>query len=202
MRKLLALLLVFSMASVASASLSISVHDPTGGGTWDPLNPQDSEITIGISDELILDVHISDPDGIPPFGGYAYALVVNTLDADIGGGQVPEMPDPLWDAKLIGPTAGDDTMLPPQGEEGVGGSLFNLGFTAIPAGTVGLDGVMFHCRKPEGDAVINLYKMSSGVPIDPATDLLDSVTIHQTPEPMTMALLGLGGLGLLRRRRS
>jgi hypothetical protein len=31
--------------------------------------------------------------------------------------------------------------------------------------------------------------------------ILDTVTIHQTPEPMTIGLLGLGGLALLRRRR-
>lgn len=201
MRKLLAIMLVLSMASAASASLSISVHDPSGQQPWDPLNPADTEITIGVSDNLILDVYVSDTAGIPPFGGYAYALAANTTGGDISGGVVPEMPDPMWDAKLLGPTAGDDTMLPPAGEEGVGGSIFNLGFTAIPEGTVVLDEVLFHCRAV-GDTVINLYKMSSGVPIDPATDLLDSVTIHQTPEPMTMALLGLGGLGLLRRRRS
>jgi hypothetical protein len=33
------------------------------------------------------------------------------------------------------------------------------------------------------------------------TTLLDTLTIHQIPEPMTLALLGLGGLLLLRRRR-
>jgi opacity protein-like surface antigen len=31
--------------------------------------------------------------------------------------------------------------------------------------------------------------------------ILDSLTIHQIPEPMTIALLGLGGLFLLRRRK-
>ena len=32
--------------------------------------------------------------------------------------------------------------------------------------------------------------------------IMDSVTIEQIPEPMTMSLLGLGGLALLRRRRA
>ncbi len=32
--------------------------------------------------------------------------------------------------------------------------------------------------------------------------VMDSIVIHQIPEPMTMSLLGLGGLALLRRRRA
>ncbi len=43
------------------------------------------------------------------------------------------------------------------------------------------------------DILIELYDQS-GVTV------IDSLVIHQTPEPMTIALLGLGGL-LLRRRR-
>jgi hypothetical protein len=31
--------------------------------------------------------------------------------------------------------------------------------------------------------------------------LLDTLTIHQVPEPTTLALLGLGGLLALRRRK-
>lgn len=194
MRKLLALLLVFSMASVASASLSISVNGLPA--------PPDSEITIDVSEDLILDVYISDPAGIPPFGGYAYLLVSDT-GGTIAGGVIPEdvVANPNWNAVVLGPTEGDDTQLPPQGEEGIGASIFNLGFTPIPAELVVLDQVAFHCER-EGDTVISLYKQSSGVPVDPATDLLDRIVIHQIPEPMTMALLGLGGLGLLRRRRS
>jgi len=202
MRKLLALLLVLGMASAASASLQISVwpSDPGVTPPWDPMNPQDTEIVIGVSETLVLDVHVG-PDGIPPFGGYAYALVANELGGDISGGVVPQLPDPMWDAKVLGPTKGDDTQLPPPGEEGMGGSIFNLGFTNIPEGTVVLDEVLFHCKEV-GDTVINLYKQSSGVEINPDVDLLDRIVIHQTPEPMTLGLLGLGGLGLLRRRRS
>lgn len=44
-----------------------------------------------------------------------------------------------------------------------------------------------------GDVVITMYADDLVTPID-------SITIHQVPEPMTIALLGLGGL-LLRRRR-
>jgi hypothetical protein len=56
-----------------------------------------------------------------------------------------------------------------------------------------LDAKEIHCdRAPSVDVVV-LYDPTTLAP-------LDSVTIHQVPEPATIALLGLGGL-LLRRRR-
>ena len=45
-----------------------------------------------------------------------------------------------------------------------------------------------------GDVVIYLLA-------DDLSTVLDTITIHQIPEPMTIALLGLGGLFLLRRRK-
>ena len=56
---------------------------------------------------------------------------------------------------------------------------------------------MFRCIA-EGDAVIKLYSTPAGAVLT----LQDTVTIHQIPEPMTVALLGLGGLALLRKRGS
>ena len=49
----------------------------------------------------------------------------------------------------------------------------------------------FHCDAP-GDVVITYT--------DSATGLMDTLIIHQIPEPVTMALLGLGGLFLRRRK--
>ena len=43
--------------------------------------------------------------------------------------------------------------------------------------------------------VIELYTTDFGT-----SELVDAVVIHQIPEPATIALLGLGGL-LLRRRK-
>jgi len=54
---------------------------------------------------------------------------------------------------------------------------------------------------------VDLTCISAGVDvfvdlIDPQVGaLIDTLTIHQIPEPITLALLGLGGLLLLRRRR-
>ena len=53
--------------------------------------------------------------------------------------------------------------------------------------------VHFSC-KAQGDATINLLTGDE-------VSIIDSITFHQVPEPMTIALLGIGGL-LLHRRRS
>jgi hypothetical protein len=50
---------------------------------------------------------------------------------------------------------------------------------------------------PYGDAV---YWDGSQIVVDTASTVGAAVTIHQTPEPMTIALLGLGGLFLRRRK--
>ena len=201
MKKLLALVLVLGMASigmasVAGAALQISVHtNPPGQETWDPMNPEDSLIEIMPSDTLMLDVYTA--EDIPAFGGTAWALVVEVAQADISGGVL------VFDSinnKIEGPTGDNPDVIPPAGLEGVWGSIFNMEFVPIAAGTVFVDEILFHCTNL-GDATVSLYKTSSGVQITEA-DLLDRVVIHQIPEPMTMALLGLGGLGLLRRRRA
>lgn len=59
-----------------------------------------------------------------------------------------------------------------------------------PNGRV-LDGLVFHCEAV-GDVTLTLFDADLGV--------LDSQVIHQIPEPLTMVLLGLGGLFLRRRK--
>ena len=56
--------------------------------------------------------------------------------------------------------------------------------------------VTLTCLKgtPGHDATVLLYA-------DDFTTVMQQVTIHQTPEPMTMCLLGLGGLFLRRRSK-
>lgn len=52
--------------------------------------------------------------------------------------------------------------------------------------------VELHCIG-EGDVIVELYDASG-------YEIIDTMIIHQVPEPMTMALLGLGGLFLRRRK--
>jgi len=78
-----------------------------------------------------------------------------------------------------------------------------------------MDGLDLHCLEAT-DVVVELvapYGISkllynaSGVVIGSEKiiqdgTVMDSIIVHQIPEPMTMSLLGLGGLALLRRRRA
>jgi len=79
-----------------------------------------------------------------------------------------------------------------------------------------MQGLMFHCDEPT-DVTISLVAAGQGITrleyndakqvigqttIYAAGTVLDTIIVHQIPEPMTMSLLGLGGLALLRRRRA
>lgn len=79
-----------------------------------------------------------------------------------------------------------------------------------------MQGLLFHCNEPT-DLTISLLAAGAGITrleydanknvigqtviYAPGT-VLDTIMVHQIPEPMTMSLLGLGGLALLRRRRA
>lgn len=57
-------------------------------------------------------------------------------------------------------------------------------------------GIIFH-QDECGDVFLNLYEKVNSAS---AETLADSVLFREIPEPMSMGLLSLGGLGLLRRR--
>lgn len=185
MKKLLILTLVFGMASLANAdptTLQISV-----GG--DP-EPVDSQIWLLPSEEIVLDIWTTDE--IYSEGGLEgfWAIGVDTTYGTLSGG-VSVYPD---EPVTIFPGAA--SYLPP-GEDGLFGGIS----TYLPQGS-GLtgtiyDGIIFHCEAL-GDAVVNLYSLDFSA--TPYYDLIDSVVIHQIPEPMTVLLLGFGGLFLRRRR--
>ena len=176
MKKFVVLMLVFGMASLASATLQISID---GMPTPDPV---DSEITIGPSDELILDIY-TDADIIDADGSIVWVLNAVGPGTISGGAAVYSAPDTA--VNLSGPF--------PLG--GIFGNVtvFEPG-VSIPATSILYDQIIFHCMGPE-DVIINLDLYVGSTKVGTA----DTVTIHQ-PEPMTMALLGLGGLFLRRRK--
>jgi len=186
MKKLLILMLVFGITSVASAALQISVNGDK--------NPVDSQINIKPSDHLVLDIWT---DAAIPLGTY-FAIVVDTTKGSITTNQwtkVPPYNSSDYDLSLYDNAANPEYGFPglPPGENGVWGGILVYA-AAIPAGATLYDNIDFHCVD-YGDAIIHMYET------DFATSwLVDTVVIHQIPEPATMLLLGLGGL-LLRRRK-
>ena len=56
-----------------------------------------------------------------------------------------------------------------------------------------VEGILFTCTGL-GDVVIEILNPDTG------WGVVDTLTVHQIPEPMTLALLGLGGLFLRRRK--
>ena len=185
MKKLLIFTLVLGIGTLATAGLQISVNGV--------LEPVDSEITLEPSQEILLDVWTDAP--IAPFSGHTWALVVSSLNGTITGGAA--IPGPVGVNQVNGIVSENDTLVPPPGSDGIWGSCFNV--TTTPVGDMGLvlvDQILFHCEGPL-DAVVELYEV---VENEPFANLMDTVIIHQIPEPASLALLGLGGL-LLRRRK-
>lgn len=189
MKKLLVLVLVLAMASAANATLQISIDG-------DP-EPTESEYELSPSETIEMDIWTD--AAIPPFGQFVWAMVVDTDDGTLSGGA------PIWAnlpagtaAAVTGATEDNDSVIPPTGMQGIWGNIANVGstFTTIAAGTVLFDSIVFHCERMV-DATIELYLVTEDVQM---SNPIDSVIIHQIPEPATIMLLGLGGL-LLRRRK-
>ena len=95
--------------------------------------------------------------------------------------------------------------------ENTAGKDYSLAYTAGTAGTgilgagIALDHILLHCD--DADQVIltmsdwNYMGMVSMDGMGPLTGFGAPVVVNQIPEPMTIALLGLGSLFLLRRRK-
>ena len=176
MKKLVTLILVLSLVTVSSAALKLSVD----GDHADPA------ITLSPSDTAVIDIW---GDGSKTPGMFFIGIsIVGDGTLDVMGGTILYGGNDTWLAEL------DDTGV----AEAIGVknplwivSLNDIPISGLPAPLNGVlaNGMTFHCTGPL-EATIVLT--------DGDLNVLDTQIITQ-PEPMTLALLGLGGLFLRRK---
>jgi hypothetical protein len=221
MKKLLAMCLVLGMASIANAAVvelvksDIGLSEGRTGGHDDPLLPSD---VIGIEIVVTMNPVYLYP-GYPSYQGY----IISNVDLDlhaVGPGSLG-----VVTLKAGGPNVGtdlDSIVLedPPIDVNGDIPRIQGLSLGAISVWEeldLVMDNILFHCDGP-GPVLLDLtlfgpskyadYQYANG---DVYPDLsgwkdlveedLGDLVIYQIPEPITMTLLGIGGLALLRRRR-
>jgi len=177
MKKLLVLTVFMSLAIFASATTIFDVW--VNGQAWggESVAPSD-EITIIVVDPV--------GGGFGGFGDYS----VNGSAGDYIGGEI-------LDAGL--------SILPSVSGSADGNGGFNVlitgsGFAATPAGQQ-LASFTFHVPEVDPSTYIDVVNTGGSFNNDFGSDR-PSVQLHVIPEPMTMSLLALGGLGLIRRRRA
>jgi hypothetical protein len=196
MKKLLVVLMVLSIATIANAGLVIS-GAPTG-----VLQANDTASLSITGDSLTT----------APTDVYLIAVGNGT----VGGGAVVGT---IWDLTKTEIKQSDAAMLAYLGNMN---GYPEVGFNASSAvwmNAVPLDAVVngtyagtiansftFTCTG-NGDVAVSLVNITQAWNDDlggfdaPVFTTFDSVTIHQIPEPITMTLLGLGGLFLRRRSK-
>jgi len=197
MKKLLVVLTVLAMATVANAALKISV-----GGVVDP---PDTTIKLNPSDYVDLDI-TGDGQTPGPWDGW---LIVEGLGTTSDGrmlytGSLSELTTYVkgtedfaaMKAWLETPAVGYNDV------QGVSNIVFAHGGEIQPplSGTL-VDQIRFLCEGQPGEVLItlaNIYDPGDGTPA--TITVMDTQVIHQIPEPITFALLGLGGLFLRRRK--
>jgi hypothetical protein len=181
-KSLLILMLVLGLASAANANLLISVNGV--------VDPPETEVTLTPSQTAVIDIM-----GDGRATGVDFFLIPDAT-GNVSNG-VMLYPGNL--SSLITYTKGDGICdwLNENGYPGAKSAVY-MGFGNVPD-PMPLDGklvdeIIFHCVAP-GDSVLTLVSAD-------LTTVEDIQIIHNIPEPMTIALLGLGGLALRRKSRT
>jgi len=189
MRKLLILIVVLGMASMANATLTLT-WSTDGGATYSDVG---AAVDLNYGATAWVGIH-SDVQGVTGAPGQWVAFIdvkgeAGAPDTDGGwtGTSAIYTPPSITAAYTVpyGYTAGGD-FWSAVNADGVPTNFGGIGTTF---------GYEFLCNGniSDGTAVIELHDTNFG-------NVVDTLTITQIPEPMTMALLGLGGLFLRRRK--
>ena len=180
MKKFLVLLMLLGTASMASAGLRISIDG----------NQQASEYTIDVVPSGEVSMEIWTDTTILPSGPEegAYAIVCSPLVGTISGGvNVSDEPSVYPNEFSSG-----------EGHDGVFWFITLATAANLPQNSTIINDLLFHCEG-QGDVLVELL-YDAAYPIYGVSSVVDSVVIHQIPEPITMGLLGIGGLFLRRRK--
>jgi len=184
MKKLVVLMLVLGVCSLTNAGLKISVN-----GAVDP------DVTLNVSDNATIDIRGLDP--AQPMG--SFFLGINLAGGEYGSLDISGATIPYQGTnKSIIPLDPDIAAM--LGVEAGGAQIELVDLVpppAVPKPLLGplVDNIKFHCDgyNPNApDVTLTLFDIEGTV--------LDTQVIHQIPEPVTIALLGLGGLFLRRRK--
>ncbi|MHC4575644.1 MAG: PEP-CTERM sorting domain-containing protein [Planctomycetota bacterium] len=188
----------------------LAIASPVDAGLWLAVDevhqPPASEITLDISQSAV--ISIWGDIMLPPYPGWAaagYILVEGPASID---GCTILWPGDLvayWDLEEIAENS-DPQMTPeeclqafrdyldmPDITDVSNWYLVDSSLSFLPLVGKLIDDIVFHCEGP-GDVTMTLI-------FNDFTTVFDTLTIHQIPEPATLALLGLGGLFLMRRRK-
>jgi len=181
MKKLLVLMMVLGMATMANATIQLSVNGVIDGGE------NVTDISIAPSDTITIDIW-NNADDLPTRNFTAYLDIYPNNTGCYTTANA-----------LLGPAAGD---FPASFQLDILGDIDEYTiYQNWNPGTPGeVEGAIFlidlHCESPDNIVTVELYDER----VDGGYTIVDTLIIHQIPEPMTLALLGIGGLFLKRRK--
>jgi len=172
MKKFVVLLVVLALASMANATIMLSVNGST----------TQNSITLSVGGTCMIDIYSNDSS--------SHQGTIAVRPANPGTLSNPVVYKPVPAGNSAGTTAVDYTGF----GVGIGYDFVSAGTPVDQGGTLPSPGTHFdflYTCTGVGTVIVDLYE---------GTTPVDSVTITQIPEPATMAILGLGAL-LLRRKK-